>query len=115
MAPKEESYLDRHGNLAVTSSEESNITDNGILIDKKSVAGKENLNIQSNQIVIDGVIYSLDNFYHPGGDSIKMFGGNDATVMYKMIHPHHTKEYHTKKMTKVSGETKEIHERQETI
>ena len=26
---------------------------------------------------------------HPGGDQIKLFGGNDVSVQYRMIHPFH--------------------------
>eukprot|EP00934_Nitzschia_sp_Nitz4_P007467 Nitzschia sp. Nitz4//scaffold280_size24494//934//2424//NITZ4_008387-RA/size24494-snap-gene-0.37-mRNA-1//-1//CDS//3329545576//7457//frame0 len=44
----------------------------------------------NNHVIIDGVIYDLTSFQHPGGESIFVFGGNDATVTYKMIHPHHT-------------------------
>mmetsp|Transcript_16455 Transcript_16455/g.40130 ORF Transcript_16455/g.40130 Transcript_16455/m.40130 type:complete len:476 (+) Transcript_16455:94-1521(+) len=41
------------------------------------------------EVCIDGLIYDLTSFDHPGGDSIFMFGGNDTTEMYRMIHPHH--------------------------
>ena len=34
---------------------------------------------------------------HPGGDSVLLFGGNDVTVQYKMIHPYHTSK-HLEKM-----------------
>jgi acyl-lipid (7-3)-desaturase (Delta-4 desaturase) len=53
------------------------------------------------EVVIDGIIYDITSFQHPGGDSINIFGGNDATVAYKMIHPYHTKK-HLEKM-KVLG------------
>jgi len=53
--------------------------------------------LKDNEVVIDSVIYDLDGFNHPGGDSIHIFGGNDVTVQYKMIHPHHTSK-HLKKM-----------------
>ena len=43
-----------------------------------------------NQVAIDGVVYDLQDFDHPGGDSIYLFGGNDVTELYKMIHPYHT-------------------------
>ena len=43
-----------------------------------------------NEICIEGKVYSLDGFEHPGGDAIRLFGGNDVTVQYRMIHPHHT-------------------------
>jgi acyl-lipid (7-3)-desaturase (Delta-4 desaturase) len=56
--------------------------------------------IKSNEVVIDGVIYDITSFDHPGGDSIHIFGGNDATVSYKMIHPYHTSK-HLEKMKRV--------------
>ena len=49
------------------------------------------------ELVIDGVIYDIAQFQHPGGDSIQLFGGNDVTVQYKMIHPYHTR-HHLQKM-----------------
>ena len=52
------------------------------------------------EIVIDGAIYDIKNFDHPGGESILMFGGNDCTVQYKMIHPYHTSK-HLEKMERV--------------
>ena len=54
-------------------------------------------NLSQDEVAIDGIIYTLDGFKHPGGDSIKIFGGNDVTVQYKMIHPYHTKK-HLEKM-----------------
>jgi len=56
--------------------------------------------LKSNEVAIEGVIYDLNSFVHPGGDSVKLFGGNDVTVQYKMIHPYHTAK-HLQKMTKV--------------
>jgi len=47
-------------------------------------------NLKSTEVVIDGIIYDLSGFQHPGGDSVMIFGGNDVTVQYKMIHPYHT-------------------------
>jgi acyl-lipid (7-3)-desaturase (Delta-4 desaturase) len=52
------------------------------------------------EVAIDGVIYDIANFDHPGGESIHIFGGNDCTVQYKMIHPYHTAK-HLEKMTRV--------------
>ena len=49
------------------------------------------------EVVIDGKIYDIQDFDHPGGESIQLFGGNDVTVQYKMIHPYHT-EKHLEKM-----------------
>lgn len=56
--------------------------------------------IQPTEVVIDGVIYDIADFDHPGGESIHIFGGNDVTVQYKMIHPYHT-EKHLEKMKRV--------------
>ncbi len=53
------------------------------------------------EVAIEGVIYDIADFVHPGGEVIKFFGGNDVTVQYKMIHPYHTNK-HLKKM-KVVG------------
>lgn len=52
------------------------------------------------EVVIDGAIYDIKNFDHPGGESILLFGGNDVTVQYKMIHPYHTSK-HLEKMERV--------------
>lgn len=57
--------------------------------------------IKPTEIVIDNIIYDLTSFHHPGGDSVFLFGGNDVTVQYKMIHPYHTSK-HLEKM-KVVG------------
>ncbi len=57
-------------------------------------------NIKSTEVVIDGTIYDLTSFKHPGGDSVMLFGGNDVSVQYKMIHPYHTSK-HLEKMTAV--------------
>ena len=56
--------------------------------------------LKPNEVAIDGGIYDLTSFDHPGGDSIYIFGGNDATTQYKMIHPYHTSK-HLEKMTRV--------------
>lgn len=56
--------------------------------------------ISNNEVCIDGVVYDITDFDHPGGDSIKVFGGNDVTATYKMIHPYHT-EKHLEKMRRV--------------
>lgn len=56
--------------------------------------------LRSNEICIHGDIYDITDFQHPGGDQIKLFGGNDVTVQYHMIHPYHTSK-HLEKMKKV--------------
>ena len=38
-------------------------------------------------VAIDGIVYSLEGWDHPGGAQIKLFGGNDVSVQYRMIHP----------------------------
>jgi fatty acid desaturase (delta-4 desaturase) len=62
--------------------------------------------IKNTEVIIDGVIYDLDSFKHPGGDSVYLFGGNDVTVQYKMIHPYHTSK-HLEKM-KVVGKASDV-------
>ena len=46
---------------------------------------------------------SISDFDHPGGDQIKLFGGNDVTVQYKMIHHRHymNSDHFLSKMKKV--------------
>ncbi len=57
--------------------------------------------LKGNEIAIEGIIYDIAQFVHPGGNIINFFGGNDVTVQYKMIHPYHTAK-HMEKM-KVVG------------
>jgi len=57
-------------------------------------------NLGNAEVVIDGTIFDISDFAHPGGDTIKLFGGNDVTVQYKMIHPYHTSK-HLEKMRAV--------------
>lgn len=56
--------------------------------------------LSTTEVVIDGIIYDISDFNHPGGESIELFGGNDVTVTYKMIHPYHTSK-HLEKMKAV--------------
>jgi fatty acid desaturase (delta-4 desaturase) len=49
--------------------------------------------LKGTEIAIDGVIYDIADFVHPGGEVVKFFGGNDVTVQYKMIHPYHTSKH----------------------
>jgi len=56
--------------------------------------------LKGEEIAIDGVIYDIADFAHPGGEVIKFFGGNDVTIQYKMIHHHHTGK-HLEKMKAV--------------
>ena len=57
-------------------------------------------NLKDTEVAIDGIIYDLNDFDHPGGNSLFIFGGNDVTVLYNMIHPTHT-HHHLKKLTQV--------------
>ena len=56
--------------------------------------------LKTTEVAIEGVIYDIADFDHPGGESIHIFGGNDVTVTYKMIHPYHTSK-HLEKMKRV--------------
>ena len=60
----------------------------------------ETRELKTTEISISGNIYDISDFSHPGGNVIQFFGGNDVTVQYKMIHPHHT-EKHLEKMKMV--------------
>ena len=57
--------------------------------------------LRDTEVAIEGVIYDMSDFNHPGGDSIFLFGGNDVTVQYRMIHPHHVSNRHLEKMKRV--------------
>ncbi|GMH70324.1 hypothetical protein TrVE_jg14213 [Triparma verrucosa] len=67
---------------AQAEEEEAEPTD---LLVKKSI--KE---LNDDEICIDSVIYNIRDFKHPGGSIIKLFGGNDVTAQYKMIHHRHS-------------------------
>lgn len=56
--------------------------------------------VKQDQVIIEGTIYSFEGFKHPGGDIYQMFGGNDVSVLYKMVHPYHTAK-HLEKMKAV--------------
>jgi len=95
MAPDEQKLRKR---LTVTPilSENAEGNDDAALVTRKTT--KE---LKQNEVAIDGVVYDLTSFHHPGGGSIMIFGGNDVTVTYKMIHPYHTSK-HLEKMTQVA-------------
>mmetsp|Transcript_16475 Transcript_16475/g.33970 ORF Transcript_16475/g.33970 Transcript_16475/m.33970 type:complete len:461 (-) Transcript_16475:98-1480(-) len=59
--------------------------------------------LKGHEISIENVIYDISDFDHPGGDQIKVFGGNDVTVQYKMIHHGHSANpaHYLSKMKKV--------------
>jgi len=56
--------------------------------------------LKGTEVAIDGTIYDISDFVHPGGEVVKFFGGNDVTVQYRMIHPYHTGK-HLEKMRAV--------------
>lgn len=79
----------------------SNDNDDNDANDDATVSVTPLKSIKGTEVVINDTIYDLNSFEHPGGESVFLFGGNDVTVQYKMIHPYHT-EHHLKKM-KVVG------------
>lgn len=96
MAPKidSDSWKEKQANLATAQQDEDAIAE--------MVSTNDYLKeVRQNEVLIDGDIFDLDSFDHPGGDSIKMFGGNDVTVMYRMIHPRHSEKYYASKMKQV--------------
>lgn len=90
MAPDADALRQRRQGSKVDSAEQSTAPERICSLD----------NLKPSELCIDGIIYDLTNFQHPGGESIGVFGGNDATVQYKMIHPYHT-EKHLQKMKRV--------------
>jgi fatty acid desaturase (delta-4 desaturase) len=74
----------------------------------ESAAGGERLcsvnALEGDEICIDGIIYDISDFDHPGGESIKVMSGNDVTIQYKMIHPYHTNK-HLEKLKRVGKVT----------
>lgn len=42
------------------------------------------------EVAIDGIVYDISAFHHPGGEIIKMFGGNDVSNVYKFNHLYHS-------------------------
>ena len=106
MAPKvdSDSWKEKQANLATAQQDEDAIAEMVATTNDYSYLDE----VKQNQVLIDGGIFDLDSFDHPGGDSIKMFGGNDVTVMYRMIHPRHSKNYYASKMKQV-GTVKGYH------
>jgi len=70
------------------------------LVDPATVNVRPTKALKGTEVAIEGKIYDLNSFEHPGGGSIYIFGGNDVTVTYKMIHPYHTSK-HLEKMKQV--------------
>lgn len=93
MAPDQDQL--RHRKLA-TSLQTSNNDDNAATQDRISTLK----GIRPNEVVIHGVIYDIQNFDHPGGETINIFGGSDVSTHYEMIHPYHTSK-HLEKLKKV--------------
>lgn len=94
MAPNAETSSIRQRLNIKDPNSDANLLDNAT---QSVIALKD---IASTEVVIDKVIYDLKSFKHPGGDSVLLFGGNDVTVQYKMIHPYHTR-HHLDKMKRV--------------
>jgi fatty acid desaturase (delta-4 desaturase) len=90
MAPDSDKLRQRKAH--VISDAATNEAEQERIATVKSLGGTE--------VVIEGVIYDIKNFDHPGGETILLFGGNDVTVQYKMIHPYHTSK-HLEKMKRV--------------
>eukprot|EP00928_Gymnodinium_smaydae_P007459 TRINITY_DN1267_c0_g1_i2.p1 TRINITY_DN1267_c0_g1~~TRINITY_DN1267_c0_g1_i2.p1 ORF type:complete len:469 (-),score=66.22 TRINITY_DN1267_c0_g1_i2:193-1599(-) len=82
----------------------SQASSNGVAKKARVVTVKD---LQGTEVAIDGLVYDISDFQHPGGESIKLLGGNDVTVHYKMIHPYHGPK-HREKMRQV-GVLKDWH------
>uniref|UniRef100_A0A7S4AER6 Cytochrome b5 heme-binding domain-containing protein n=1 Tax=Pseudo-nitzschia australis TaxID=44445 RepID=A0A7S4AER6_9STRA len=92
MAPDADRLRQRHTKV-VAEKDDTSATEPVLRISTLKTVGET-------EVVIDGGIYDIKDFNHPGGESILLFGGNDVTVQYKMIHPYHTKK-HLEKMKRV--------------
>jgi fatty acid desaturase (delta-4 desaturase) len=93
MPPDADHLRQRHGDLV-----------NGDDNDKESSTTERTLeSLKGHEVAIEGVVYDINSSSHPGGDSIHIFGGNDATTQYKMIHPYHRSSKHLEKMTIVGS------------
>jgi fatty acid desaturase (delta-4 desaturase) len=92
MPPDADKLRQRQGDRLVNDDDNDNVT-------SKTERTLESL--KSHEVAIEGVVYDINSFTHPGGDSIHIFGGNDATTQYKMIHPYHHQKSskHLEKMT----------------
>jgi fatty acid desaturase (delta-4 desaturase) len=115
MAPDAEKVRRQSRNTSATHTGRTTMEDDeadGLEPTQSDLAVFQNVNdLSGNLIAIDGIVFTLDNFNHPGGEQIKIFGGNDVTVQYKMIHPHHTSK-HLNKLTVVGKLAKSDYEYQ---
>ena len=90
----------RFGDAAVASDVDDSSADDGATQPTDGSISrmvKSVSELKGSEVVIDGTIYDLSSFHHPGGGSIMLFGGTDVSVQYKMIHPYHTR-HHLEKM-----------------
>lgn len=94
MAPDADKLRNRRG------QQHEQILDDSVDASEPTITVNSIKSLGPNEIVIDGAVYDISNFDHPGGESIHVFGGNDCTVQYKMIHPYHTTK-HLEKMTRI--------------
>jgi fatty acid desaturase (delta-4 desaturase) len=103
MAPKQEATsLTQRKALNVLKEENTDPQDEQLIAIENNA--KKLSELKDNEICIEGLIYDITDFVHPGGDSIHMFGSNDVTVTYKMVHPYHTR-HHLEKMKLVGKVT----------
>ena len=98
MAPDAEKLRRRHG-------QDDSVVDAPTLTTGERICSVKDL--KGHEVCIDGIIYDIKDFAHPGGDSIKIMGGNDVSVQYKMIHSYHT-DKHLEKMKRV-GKVTDFH------
>lgn len=86
MAPKEQTQLRHRNEKSLLPGGSSTVDQAELVLANSKPADKLN----GNEVAIDGLIYDISEFKHPGGDVVKMFGGNDVTIQYHMIHPRHS-------------------------
>jgi len=94
MPPRESDLRYRHN---ATGKETISKDDPNIITETSGLPAKPMKELKSTEVCIHGKIYDLTSFVHPGGDSVLIYGGNDVTAQYHMMHPYHT-EKHLAKM-----------------
>lgn len=106
MPPDADKLRQRGGSkpLAAADVPAEQLRSTAVINGSASASGEERLrslgSLEPHEVCIDGAVYDLRGFHHPGGDSIHLFGGNDVTVQYNMIHAYHT-DKHLEKMRRV--------------
>jgi len=94
MPPRESELRQRPKSNATVSKSDPNVI---LQTAHPDLPVKTIAQLKPTEVCIHGKIYDLEGFDHPGGESVLIYGGNDVTAQYHMMHPYHT-EKHLEKM-----------------